>query len=168
VLRSALACLIAVACIAPACPAAEPAATAGPRVEPLTRGRGTAIVANADSITDELERYVAAPKSPRDEAILDDVRGVMAHAPEWRWYYRDHGILLAIPTSERLGFGTEANAEELIGDVVRRLIYQRGWGNPPVQVVFIEPEIPCHDRGTFRGTCAESQAVASDVACGCR
>ena len=34
------------------------------------------------------------------------------------------------------------NGEKILADVVRRLINQNGWGNPPVKVVLIEPELP--------------------------
>jgi hypothetical protein len=70
--------------------------------------------------------------------------------------------LLAIPVRERLGIAARANAENLLADIVRRLIYQRGWGNPLVQVVFIEPEIPCHV------PCAGATFASAGAACDCR
>lgn len=124
--------------------AAQPLATPLPRIEPLTRGRGTAIVANSDVIADELAQYVKEPHVARDEAILDDVRDVMTPASEWRWYWRDHSLLVAVPVRERLRYGVRSNAEALLAIATRRAIHERGWGSPPVQVVFIEPEVPCH------------------------
>jgi hypothetical protein len=75
-------------------------------------------------------------------AAFDDVRDVMAHASEWIWYSRDNGVLLAIPVRERLGIAAKVEGEKALADVVRRLINQAGWGNPPVQVVLIEPDEP--------------------------
>ena len=165
-----LACLAILSCIACPCLAADQPAGQTLRIEPLTRGRATEVLANIDDIAEGVERQIRNPGSPRDEAILDDVRGVMAHASEWRWYSRDHGILLAIPVRERLGIGTRANAENLLADVVRRLIYQKGSGNPPVQVVFIEPEIPCPGPGRCAGTFSAVSFTGADggAACNCR
>lgn len=143
-LRRHLACLITAACFASACLAADTPAGSKTALKPLTRGRASEILANTDSIAEGLAQLISKPGTPQDEAIFDDVSDVMAHASEWRWYSRDRGVLLAIPVRERLGIAARANAENLLADIVRRLIYQRGWGNPPVQVVFIEPEIPCY------------------------
>jgi hypothetical protein len=75
-------------------------------------------------------------------AAFDDVRDVVVHASEWHWYSRDNGVLLAIPVRERLGIAAKIEGEKALADVIRRLINQAGWGNPPVQVVLIEPEEP--------------------------
>lgn len=71
-------------------------------------------------------------------AMFDDVRDVVAHASEWRWFSRDNGVLLAIPVRERLGISAKVEGERALAEVVRRLINQAGWGNPPVQVVLTE------------------------------
>ena len=118
-----------------------------PRVEPLTRGRGEALVANSSTLADDVARFIQQPEAARDEAILDDVRGVMASTSEWRWYYRDHALMVAVPVSERLAYGTRRNAEALLAGAIRRAAYEQGAGTPPVQVVFIEPEVPCHVPG---------------------
>jgi len=162
VLRSLLAFLIAVACLASTCLAADATAGSKTALQPLTRGRASEILANTDTIADGIDRLIKKPGTPQDEAILDDVSDVMAHVSEWRWYSRDHGVLLAIPVRERLGIAARANAENLLADIVRRLIYQRGWGNPLVQVVFIEPEIPCHV------PCAGATFASAGAACDCR
>lgn len=86
-------------------------------------------------------------KRSRDQfriAAFDDVRDVMAHASEWIWYSRDNGILLAIPVRERLGIAAKVEGEADLAEVVRRLINQAGWGNPPVQVILVEPEEPSY------------------------
>lgn len=132
--------------------AAEPGDTTFlPRVEPLTRGRGEALVANSGALADAVGRFIQHPEAARDEAILDDVRGVMASPSEWRWYYRDHGLMVAVPVSERLAYGTRRNAEALLSSAIRRTAYEQGSGNPPVQVVFIEPEVPCFTAGFRSG-----------------
>lgn len=135
--------LVAAACLCPMIGFAEDSADgAGNAAQPLTRGGAAEILANTDTVAEGLERMVKKPGNSRDEAIFADVSDVMAHASEWRWYSRDRGILLAIPVRERLGIAAQATAEEHLADIVRRLIYQQGWGDPPVQVIFIEPERP--------------------------
>ncbi len=137
---------------------AQPATTFMPRVEPLTRGHGEALVANADALADDVARFIQQPEAARDAAILDDVRGVMASTSEWRWYYRDHGLMVAVPVRERLAYGTRRNAEALLASVIRRAAHEQGSGNPPVQVVFIEPEVPCHVPGLRSGAFAAGAA----------
>jgi hypothetical protein len=166
VFRRQLAFLTAFACLAPNCLAAETTEGSKTALQLLTRGRATEILANTDTIADGLARLIKNPGNPQDEAIFDDVSDVMAHESEWRWYSRDHGVLLAIPVRERLGIAARANAENLLADIVRRLIYQRGWGNPPVQVVFIEPEIPCHVPCNAGANVAASWTAGA--ACDCR
>lgn len=149
-------CLSAVRCVAD-----EPEVGSESGIQPLTRGSAAEILANADSVAEGLERMIKNPGNPRDEAIFSDVRDVMAHSSEWRWYSRDKGILLAIPVRERLGIADRATAEDQLADIVRRLIYQKGWANPPVQVVFIEPEMPL-----LRSCRATTVLMAAE--CGCR
>lgn len=145
-----------------------------PRVEPLTRGRGEALVANSSTLADDVARFIQQPEAARDEAILDDVRGVMASTSEWRWYYRDHALMVAVPVSERLAYGTRRNAEALLAGAIRRAAYEQGAGTPPVQVVFIEPEVPCHVPGLRSGgfaTGADGGFGAGGFGmgdCGCR
>jgi len=123
---------------------AEPDAATFPRIEPLNRGRGEAVIANADVLADEVGRFVQHPGNAHDEAILDDVRGVMGSPAEWRWYNRDHGLMVAVPVRDRLAYVTRRNAESLLATAIRRTVSTQGLGSPPVQVVFIEPERPCH------------------------
>lgn len=113
-----------------------------PQMEPLTRDRAAQILANTDSLADDLTRQITKLRNPAEAAAVDDLQGVLAHASEWEWYSRDHGILLAIPVKERLGIVPGYNGEKVLANVVRRLINQKGWGNPPVQVVLVEPELP--------------------------
>jgi hypothetical protein len=108
----------------------------------LTRGRAAEVLAQTDTLAEDLSRQITTLRNPAEAAAIDDVRDVLSQAPEWRWYSRDHGILLAIPVRERLGLVARYDGEAALADVVRRLINQKGWGNPPVQVVFIEPELP--------------------------
>lgn len=159
----------------PALAVAEPAVGL-PRVEPLTRGRGEMLVANADALADDVGRFVQHPGAARDEAILDDVRGVMASTSEWRWYYRDHGLMVAVPVRERLAYGTRRNAEALLTSAIQRAASEQGVGRPPVQVVFIEPEVPCHVPGLRSAgfTTGAGSGVADGLSvgrvddCGCR
>lgn len=135
--------LAVTACLTPMlCLAEESGSGSETSVQPLTRAGASEILANTDSVAEGIERMMRKPGNPRDEAIFADVKDVMAHSSEWRWYSRDKGILLAIPVRERLGIADRATAEDHLADIIRRLIYQKGWGNPPMQVVFIEPERP--------------------------
>lgn len=138
-------------------PQADRKAATGDRPKPLTRRQAAEIMTNTGELAADVERQLDSPPTSRDHtatdpkqraqeereaAAIDDVRDVLAHAAEWRWYSRDHGILVAIPVQERLGLLAEARGEKALANVVRRLIDQKGWGKPPVQVVFIAPELP--------------------------
>jgi hypothetical protein len=116
-----------------------------------------------DTLADTTAKQVRRSGDPSRIAAFDDVRDVMSHASEWRWYSRDNGILLAIPVRERLGIPAKVEGENELADVIRRLINQAGWGNPPVQVVLIEPEQPCHERPV----CPPCECVSPIPACGC-
>jgi hypothetical protein len=164
-----LACLAILSCIACPCLAADQPPGQTLRIEPLTRGRATEVLANIDDIAEGVERQIRNPGSPRDEAILDDVRGVIALPSEWRWHYRDHGLLLAIPVRERLGIGARANAESLIAESVCRNTRDQGLGAPPVQVVLIEPEVPCSVLSRRSGMLSNADAAAAGLGvCDCR
>lgn len=132
--------VLASCCLVSAGFAAEPSAQL-PQVEPMSRARAARVFESADTIAENLERQIAASRDPGLAVILDDLRSVMTPPAEWRWYSRDHGILLAISVREQLGIATKAEGEKALADIVRRLINQNGWGNPPVQVVLREPEI---------------------------
>lgn len=173
----ALACALSFPCLAQTVDQGDTAFL--PRVEPLTRGRGTALVANSSALADDVARLIQQPEAARDEAILDDVRDVMASTSEWRWYYRDHGLMVAVPVRERLAYGTRRNAEALLAQTIRRAAYEQGAGAPPVQVVFIEPEVPCFVPGLRSGGFgtaggdgfgggAGSGGLAGAGDCGCR
>jgi hypothetical protein len=143
------ACLVAASCLASPCLAAdeETAPVRPTRVEPLTRSRAAEILADTDTIAEDLLKQMKNLRNPAEAALVDDLSAVLSHSSEWEWYSRDHGILLAIPVKERLGLLTSYDGEKVLADVVRRLINQKGGGNPPVQVVLIEPKLPTMTRG---------------------
>ena len=143
------ACLVAASCLASPCLAAdEETAPARPtRVEPLTRSRAAEILADTDTLAEDLLKQMKNLRNPAEAALVDDLSAVLSHSSEWEWYSRDHGILLAIPVKERLGLLTSYDGEKVLADVVRRLINQKGGGNPPVQVVLVEPKLPTMTRG---------------------
>ena len=115
--------------------------------QPASGGRWTpAEISGIDRLVEAATLEVKRTGSPSQIAAFDDVRDVMAHASEWRWYTRDSGILLAIPVRERLGIAAKVEGETALADVVRRLINQAGWGNPPVQVVLVASEEPRQER----------------------
>jgi len=164
-----IAFLALLSCVASPCLTADQAAGQSPRIEPLTRGRAAGVMAGIDGIADETERRIMTPGSSRGEPVFDDIRGVMTHASEWRWYYRDHGVLVAIPVRERLGIATRTNAENLVADVVRGIISEQGLGSPPVQAVFIEPEIPCPSLHRRIDTLLDGGSAGQGFGgCGCR
>jgi hypothetical protein len=143
--RRIAACLVLASCLVSPCFAADDDEAADVRpmaVEPLTRGRAAEILDNSSDVAEALVRQIKNLRNPTEAAVVDDVRDSLTHSSEWRWYSRDHGLLLAIPVKERLSVFTSYDGEKVLADVVRRLINQKGWGNPPVQVVFIEPELP--------------------------
>ena len=143
------ACLVLASCLISPCLGADEEAVAvkPSRVVPLTRGRAAQILADTDTIAEDLSRQMKNLRDPAEAALVDDLSEVLSHSSEWQWYSRDHGILLAIPVKERLGLLTSYDGEKILADVVRRLINQKGGGNPPVQVVLIEPELPAMPRG---------------------
>ena len=138
-------------------------------IEPLTRSRATEILADTDSLGDDVMRQMRSLRNPYEAAAIDDISDVMAHASEWRWYSRDRGILLAIPVRERLGMLADINGEQVLADVVRRLINQRGLGNPPVRVVLIEPEEPTRvvSPATWQASTVPGLVGAVPAACAC-
>lgn len=139
----ALAAVAAAICSTPAAPAAPLPPPPAPQAEFLTHRRAADMLATSDSLGDELARRLANTLGERTPSRLDDAVDIMAAPSEWRWYSRDHGILLAIPVRERLPIGTKRASEDAIADSLRRLANEQGYRNPPVQVVLIEPEIPC-------------------------
>ena len=160
------ACLVLASCLVSPCLAAdEETATVRPnRVEPLTRGRAAQILADTDTIAEDLLKQMKNLRNPAEAALVDDLSVVLSHSSEWEWYSRDRGILLAIPVKERLGLLTSYDGEKVLADVVRRLINQKGGGNPPVQVVLIEPKLPTMTRG-----CVVEQSTFHQAGtfCGC-
>lgn len=132
---------LGLSCCLHVCGAADPA------LLPISRGQAERILADTDTLASELQMQISEARGPGQSIVLDDVRSVMSHSSEWRWYSRDHGILVAIPVRERLGIGSKVDGEKALEDIVRRLVNQNGWGNPPVQVIFIEPEVPCPGTG---------------------
>lgn len=123
-----------------------------------------AMMPGIDTLVDTAAKQVRRSGDASRIAAFDDVRDVMALASEWRWYSRDNGILLAIPVRERLGIPAKIEGESALADVVRRLINQAGWGNPPVQVVLVEPEQPCHERPV----CPSCECRSPVATCDCR
>ena len=115
---------------------------AGDITGPTSAGWTPAEIPGIDGLVDAAGTEVKRSGKASRIAAFDDVRDVMAHASEWRWYSRDNGILLAIPIRERLGITAKAEGEKALADVVRRLINQAGWGNPPVQVLLVRHEVP--------------------------
>lgn len=116
-----------------------------------------------NGLVDATAKEVKRTGNPSRIAAFEDVRDVMAHASEWRWYSRDNGILLAIPVRERLGIAARVEGERALADVVRRILNQAGWGNPPVQVVLVAHEEP----RSKRQVCRPSEPRPIAVPCVC-
>jgi len=153
--RSITALFVFASCLMSPCLADDETVNVRPMtIDQLTRGRASQLLANTDAVGEDLARQIKNVKSPTDASTVDDLSGVLSHFSEWRWYSRDRGILLAIPVKERLGLQTYYNGERMLADFVRRIINQRGWGNPPVQVVFIEPVYPESSHGNGIGQCS--------------
>ena len=123
---------------------ANPLLLAGDTRTPTAAGWTPAEIPGIAGLVNAARTEVKRTGNPSRIAAFDDVRDVMAHASEWRWYSRDNGILLAIPIRERLGIAAKAEGEKTLADVVRRLINQAGWGNPPVQVILAGYDAPHH------------------------
>ena len=156
--------VVALSCSPWCCLAADPEGEPVSNVLPLSRAQSGQILANADSIAESLDKQITRVSDPRLAVVLEDVRAMAADPSEWRWYSRDHGILLAISVRERLGIAAKVDGAKALADIVRRLINQNGWGNPHVQVVLIEPESPCD----CSRPCDNRSAVAPAFACDCR
>lgn len=123
---------------------ANPLLIAGDLMTPTAAGWTPAEIPGIAGLVSATRSDLKRTGDPSRIAAFDDVRDVMAHASEWRWYSRGNGILLAIPIRERLGIAARAEGEKALADVVRRLINQAGWGNPPVQVILVGDESPRH------------------------
>lgn len=171
-LRRLAACLILVPCLAVPCRAADDQpASAARSLQPLTRARAAQILAGTSALGDDVTRQMKNLKNPYESAVIDDVSDVLSDSSEWQWYSRDHGVLLAIPVKERLGMLASYSGEKVLADVVRRLLNQNGLGNPPVQVVFLEPHDPAEACGHRLGESIRPLAYASAGAhdsCGCQ
>jgi hypothetical protein len=171
--RRIAACLILASCLVSPCFAADDEQTdaGSTTLEPLTRGRAAQILSNTDTLAEDLARQIKSLRSSYEADVVDDIRDVLSHSSEWRWYSRDHGILLAIPVKERLGLLNSYKGEKVLADVVRRLINQKGWGNPPVQVVLVEPQLPPPPVrfGVGQPTCCSpASAAGASSSCGCQ
>mgnify|MGYP006269811285 CR=1 FL=1 len=138
---------------------AKPDLLAGDFTTPTAAGWTPAEIPGIAGLVNAATTEIKRTGNPSRIAEFDDVRDVMAHASEWRWYSRDNGILLAIPIRERLGITAKAEGEKALANVVRRLINQAGWGNPPVQVILVEDEAPRH-KVTPCQPCRESEPPA--------
>ena len=81
------------------------------------------------------------------------------------------GLQRMATVKERLGMLASYSGEKVLADVVRRLLNQNGLGNPPVQVVFLEPHDPAEACGHRLGESIRPLAYASAGAydsCGCQ
>lgn len=168
--------LIVASCLGTPGVAAESASDArASGVEPLTRGRAAAIIASTGELAEALEQRLDASLKPfqpletpaaraEDGATLDDVRGALASAWEWRWYSRDGGVLVAIPARQRVGTLARARFEALAARMVREVLLERYLANPPVQVVLIEPELPIS--GCPAGAAGSGGSVAGGAVIG--
>lgn len=136
-------------------------------IERLTRERAAQVLANTDGLAEDLTRQIKNLRNPAEAAAVDDLHGALAGASEWEWYSRDHGILLAIPVKERLGISSSYTGEKVLADVVRRLINQKGWGNPPVQVVLVEPELPALAHPPVKQDALRPFCAPAGVSCAC-
>lgn len=150
-------------CAALSLPAAHEAAATETRDPSAAAGWNPAAIPGMETLVDAAARQVKRTGDATRIAAFEDVRDVMAHASEWRWYARDNGILLAIPIRERLGIPAKAEGERALEDVVRRLINQAGWGNPPVQVILVGREEPCH----VIPPCPPCEPATAAAPCGC-
>jgi hypothetical protein len=117
---------------------ATPHLPAGETKTATSDGWSPANIPGIDGLVEATRTEVKRTGNQLRIAMFDDVRDVVAHASEWRWFSRDNGVLLAIPVRERLGISAKVEGERALAEVVRRLINQAGWGSPPVQVVLIE------------------------------
>lgn len=141
--RSLVAPLCVVVCLVLSNSASGQEAAGGQSpLDRLTEGRATEILEDSSELADAVVRQIKSLRDPAETMVVENIQDVLTPATEWRWYSRDHGLLLAIPVTQRVGTVTAVDAEKVFADVVRRLINQRGWGNPRVQVVFIEPRLP--------------------------
>jgi hypothetical protein len=162
--RRLLPCLVlSLSCLPVVCRSADPERERASNVLPITRAQAENILANRDSIAESLDKQISRIDDPRLAVVLQDVRAAATDPSEWRWYSRDHGILLAISVRERLGIAEHVEGAKALADIVRRLINQNGWGNPSVQVVLIEPESPIIGGGSI----AACTAVAPVITCEC-
>jgi hypothetical protein len=138
-----VACLVLVSCLASPC-FAEDGETAAPQplqLEWLSRSRASLILENGGELSNSLARQIKSPRNADEAKIVEEIRDSLTDPSNWRWHYRDHGLLLGIPVNERLGMLSSYYGEKVLADIVRRLINQKGWGNPRVQVVFVEPQL---------------------------
>lgn len=163
-----VASLLVTACLMASGLAADPAGVPRDSAEPLSRARAAEILARSDEIADGLMKQLVSGKKSRTSVLLEDVRHVMVDSSEWRWYSRDHGILLAIPVRERLGIAAKVDGEQALADIARRLLHQKGWANPPVQVVFIEPQVPFPMPPCVACGVCDLPACVAPATCGCR
>ncbi len=113
----------------------------------LSERRAGRIVADGASIGDEIVRELAGLSDPNEAAIVEDVLDVLPHPSEWRWYQRDHGLLIALDVRKRLGITEASVGRDAIEAVAREVLERQGHGRPDVRVVFIEPAYPPVARG---------------------
>lgn len=136
-------------------------------IKPLSRSRAAEVLARASVLADDVSLELANLGDSAEAVAIDDVRDVLERPSLWRWYWRDHGILVAMPVTERLGMLTRHDGELALSDLVSRVINRSGWGNPHVQVVFIEPKLPSPSERLGLNGETPATSFGGEVACPC-
>lgn len=144
-------------------------ALAGParKQTSISKTVAESILATSETLGQRIQKQITAIKGDSDSALVS-VQDVIEPSSNWRYYYRDRGILIAIPVKQRLSYLDRFNGEIEVATLAERLVLQsenqRIEG--AVRVVFIEPQPECRYRRTIHSQ-AFNTAAAAEMACGC-
>lgn len=126
------------------------------------------ILSTSETLGQRIQKQIKAITGDSDSALVS-IQDVIEPASNWRYYYRDRGILIAIPVKQRLPYLDRFHGEIEVATLAERLVLQSDNQRieGAIRVVFIEPQPECPHRRTIHPQISITPAAA-ETACGCR
>jgi hypothetical protein len=145
------------------------AAMAGPSPKQtrISRSVAESILAKSDALGQRISKQIMDVTGGGESALLS-LQDSIEHSSQWRYYYRDRGILIAIPVKQQLSYMDRFDGEIEIARLAERLVLQSDNQRieGAIRVVFIEPQPECRFRNSIHSAVHGSPSAAV-TACGC-